>query len=327
MARVEVVPVQRAELVTQDMELLEDLVRQLYGDHVGRFRCDDPARIDGQIRSVTAGELGAGQLRYGGVSYQAEVDPVAMPIAMAVTQGCGRIGTARDEVSFGRGGAFLISPDRPMTSAFDDAEYAALQVPQAVVSELARERTGMPPGRLRFEGMAPISAEAERMFARTAEFICGQLVPSETTQVSALVVQEMTRLAAAVMLETFPNTTMTVPYLRGPGWVAPAAVRRAAAFIEAHADQPLTMDQIAAAAGVTGRALQYAFRRTFNLTPTGYLRRIRLDRARKELHAADPAAGVTVAEVARRWGWASQAQFAQAYRQRFEETPAAALRA
>ena len=51
MARVEVVPVQRAELMTQDLELLEDLVRQLYGDHVGRFACDDPVRIDGQIRS------------------------------------------------------------------------------------------------------------------------------------------------------------------------------------------------------------------------------------------------------------------------------------
>jgi hypothetical protein len=36
--------------------------------------------------------------------------------------------------------------------------------------------------------------------------------------------QELTRLAAAAMLQTFPNTTMTAFYLRAPGWVPPAAV-------------------------------------------------------------------------------------------------------
>lgn len=71
----------------------------------------------------------------------------------------------------------------------------------------------------------------------------------------------MTRLAAAAMLETFPNTTMTLGYVRGPAWVPPAAVRRAAAFIDAHPDRAVTLEDVAAAAGVTGRALQYAFRR------------------------------------------------------------------
>jgi hypothetical protein len=32
---------------------------------------------------------------------------------------------------------------------------------------------------------------------------------------------EMMRLAAAALLGTFPNTTMTVAYTRGPGWVSP----------------------------------------------------------------------------------------------------------
>jgi len=31
---------------------------------------------------------------------------------------------------------------------------------------------------------------------------------------------ELTRLAAATMLETFPNTTMTLSHMPGPGWVA-----------------------------------------------------------------------------------------------------------
>jgi transcriptional regulator GlxA family with amidase domain len=125
---------------------------------------------------------------------------------------------------------------------------------------------------------------------------------------------------------TFPNITMTVPYLPGPGWVAPAAVSRAAAFIEAHASQPVTLDQIAAAAGVSGRTLQYAFRRHFGTTPTGYLRRIRLERAHAELGDADPAAGITVGAVGRRWGWASPSQFTAAYQRRFGVLPSHTLR-
>jgi transcriptional regulator GlxA family with amidase domain len=129
-----------------------------------------------------------------------------------------------------------------------------------------------------------------------------------------------------VMLTSFPNTTMTLDYIRGPGWVMPASVRRAVDFIEAHADQPITLSQIAAEAGVTGRALQYAFQRYHGTTPTGYLRQVRLERAHAQLQAADPADGTTVAAVARRWGWASAGQFAALYRQRFGVRPSHTLR-
>jgi len=39
----------------------------------------------------------------------------------------------------------------------------------------------------------------------------------------------------------------------------PSALRRAVAFIEAHAAEPVTLTQMAEAAGVAGRALQLAF--------------------------------------------------------------------
>ena len=73
---------------------------------------------------------------------------------------------------------------------------------------------------------------------------------------------------------------------------------------------------------MTGRALQYAFRRHFGTSPTGYLRRIRLERAHAALGHADPASNVTVALIARRWGWASHSQFTVAYRKRFGVPPA-----
>ena len=83
---------------------------------------------------------------------------------------------------------------------------------------------------------------------------------------------------------------------------------------------------MAEAAGVTGRALQMAFMRHYDTTPTGYLRRVRLERAHRELKDADPAVGVTVAAIARRWGWANPSHFAAAYRQVYGEFPRHTLR-
>jgi transcriptional regulator GlxA family with amidase domain len=119
---------------------------------------------------------------------------------------------------------------------------------------------------------------------------------------------------------------MTPAYIPGPGRVPPAAVRRAAAFIEAHAEQPVTATEIAAVAGVTARALQYAFRRHYDTTPTGYLRRVRLERAHQQLQAADPMTGATVRDIARRWGWANPATFATAYRKHYGVSPSHTLR-
>ncbi len=319
-------PVERTELVTKDMDLIAHLVGRLYVDHAALFRCDDPARVDGKVRSATVNGLKAGLLRYGGFEYDAILEPADAPTAVTVTHGSGAITAAREELCFARGGAFMVPAELPSVVLQHNAGYALLRVPWPVARSLAEERTGLPATDLRFEAVTPVSLEQQAMWASTAKFVCAELVTSGNTQISPLMAHELTRMAATVMLDTFPNTSMTGLHVASPGWVPSAAVRRAAAFIEAHADQPVTLADIAAAAGVTGRALQSTFRRYYDTTPVGYLRQARLERAYTELRDADPAAGVTVATVARRWGWASPSQFTAAYQRRFGETPGRTLR-
>jgi transcriptional regulator GlxA family with amidase domain len=105
----------------------------------------------------------------------------------------------------------------------------------------------------------------------------------------------------------------------------PAAVRRARAFIDANADRPLTVADVADEAGVGVRALQQAFRRALGMSPTEYLRQVRLRAAHRDLLDADPAA-TTVADVAARWGWLHAGRFAARYRARYGVAPAATLR-
>jgi AraC-like DNA-binding protein len=319
------VSVERTELVTKDMDLIADLVGRLYVEHAALFRCDDPAQVDGVIHSATVNGLKAGLLRYGGFEYDAVLEPTDAPTAVTVTRGSGTMTAAGEELCFGLGGAFMVPANLPSAALMHDAGFALLRVPWPVARSLAEERTSMPATDLRFDGITPVSAERQAMWASTAKFVCAELVTSGRTEISPLMAHELTRMAATVMLETFPNTTMTARYAGGPGWAPPAAVRRAAAFIEAHPERPLTLADIAAAAGVTGRALQPAFRRYYDTTPVGYLRQARLERAYAELRNADAATGVTVATVARRWGWASLSQFGAAYQRRFGEPPSRTL--
>lgn len=60
----------------------------------------------------------------------------------------------------------------------------------------------------------------------------------------------------------------------------------AAEFIDGHASRPLTLAGIAAQAGVTPRALQYAFRREYDTALMSYLRQVPLERAHQDLLAA-----------------------------------------
>ncbi|MEU6214055.1 helix-turn-helix domain-containing protein [Streptomyces sp. NPDC047023] len=60
--------------------------------------------------------------------------------------------------------------------------------------------------------------------------------------------------------------------------------------------------------------------------PPSFLRRVRLAHAQADLEAADPASGVTVAEIAARWGLWNAGRFAAAYRIECGAPPAAALR-
>ncbi len=86
------------------------------------------------------------------------------------------------------------------------------------------------------------------------------------------------------------------------------------------------LSDIAAAINVTPRSVQYTFRRHLGTTPLEYLRRVRLDRAHRDLQAADPAVD-TVMAIAGRWGFSHAGRFSIAYKEAFGTPPSRTLRA
>ncbi len=107
-----------------------------------------------------------------------------------------------------------------------------------------------------------------------------------------------------------------------------AAVNRVAAalfYLRAHAHEPITVVDVAGAAGLSVRGLQEAFQREVKQSPLEYLRGVRLELVRGELQAAEPGDAV-VAAVARQWGFSHLGRFAATYFARYGEYPRDTLR-
>ncbi|MEO3757574.1 helix-turn-helix transcriptional regulator [Mycobacterium sp. B14F4] len=105
----------------------------------------------------------------------------------------------------------------------------------------------------------------------------------------------------------------------------PTALRRATEFIHDNAHRDITLGDIASAVNLTPRSVQYTFRRHLGTTPLEYLRRVRLDRAHRELLAADPRVD-TVMAIAGRWGFTHAGRFSSVYKRTFGAPPSETLR-
>lgn len=141
-----------------------------------------------------------------------------------------------------------------------------------------------------------------------------------TTDPDRLLIAELERHALMMTLAAFP-TTFSDP-LRRPAQrsAAPITVRRALAYIDQNAHLPITIDDVARAAFISSRGLQYAFRRALDITPTQAIRRARLDGARRDLLNGDVR---SVADAARRWGFSNASRFTLAYRDVYGAPPPA----
>lgn len=104
------------------------------------------------------------------------------------------------------------------------------------------------------------------------------------------------------------------------------AVRRSIEYIERHLAEPMTLDDIAAYARMSPRTIQAGFRQDLDTTPIAFIRDRRLDAVRRSLLEALPEDGITVTEIASRWGFNHLGTFSVVYRQRFGESPSQTLR-
>ncbi|MET7476583.1 helix-turn-helix domain-containing protein [Streptomyces sp. NPDC005648] len=235
-------------------------------------------------------------------------------------------GTIEDHVyqgvedSFGPGDVVSFAPpELPYAGRVCSARYNITMLDPALLTQVAADAADGRPVRL--TGHRPHSPAAAEQLRSTISYVRDHVLAVPAVADQPLVASTAAQHLAASVLAAFPNTALTEPTGTDRQDAHPAALRRALAYLEDHADQPVTVAEVAAAAHVTVRALQYAFRRHLDTTPLAHLRRVRLAHAHQDLVSADPGTGATVTEIAARWGFYHAGRFAALYRQSYDRSP------
>ncbi|MCS5524717.1 AraC family transcriptional regulator [Curtobacterium flaccumfaciens pv. oortii] len=211
-------------------------------------------------------------------------------------------------------GTPVLYRNEPQQVRFESFQKDVIRIDRATVEQVAAERGEWEPGPLEFhphhvpEG--PTLA-AWWLMVRTvaAEVLAGPDEVSEERE------RQLTRFAAGGLLTAIPHWPVGQ---HAPPATAGTRFARAEAFLLEHAREPITVTDIADAAGLSVRGLQAAFNRHHGITPLAYLRHIRLLLAREQLQSDN---SPSVAEAAQWAGFAHMGRFAGAYRDEFGELP------
>ena len=312
--------------VTADAEHAHAFLRTVYGEHTLRLSgAEEQAgfhlEYDGTLTNRFAVErLGHGAAVEG--AFPAAETLVVVDLlagALRVTSGREQLRVAPDEV-------VLCAPDVPTVLRSTRLDAQVVRLPNRTVARVTAELTGFDAPTVPFDLSRAVSPARAALWRATVDHLRRDVLADDEVMASPLSRTTVLRTLVAVLLETFPNPArdgVSGAHDRGHG--APRTVRRAVRFIEEHAGQDIGLAEIAAAAGVGARGLQLAFRRHTDATPLEYLRRVRLDRAHRDLQAGDPA-DATVRSIAGRWGFPHHSSFSTLYLRTYGRSPSATLR-
>lgn len=309
---------------SDDLEVTEDFLCRAYADM--RIGSATPQSSRARVRRDATPSISIDELDLDfEMSYS--VSPLGKICLCVVHEG-----TVQDHVlrgvddNFGPGDAVLFAPpDEPYEGRICGARYNITMVDPALLNLVAATEAGLPHSPVRLTGHRPrTQADADRLKS-TIFYLRDHVLSDPGIESHPLILSTGSQLLAASILAAFPHTARTDATAQDRVDAHPATLRRAIAYIDDHADQPLTVADIADAVHVTIRTLQYAFRRHLDTTPLAYLRQARLAHAHRDLLSAGPDSNVSVAGVAARWGFLHPGRFAALYRAAYGVNPAQTL--
>jgi AraC-like DNA-binding protein len=275
------------------------------------------------LSAVNLEHITLGFVRFGS---EAMVDPGALgayhinvPLTGRVASECG----ARQALATpGRGVVFTPREHTVLPWWSADAAQLCIKISKASVEDELAALLGRPvSGDIRFD------IELDLTTAPAASWLATiRLLIEEIDREDGLLERSRThrayleRMIIAGLLHTQDHDYLEELLTPSPP-ARPRTVKRVMDLIESNPEVNYTLSDLARHAGVGARRLQIAFQETLNTTPTGYHRKIKLERARADL--LDGRDSVT--SVAYRWGFNHPGRFSARYQCAFGESPSQTL--
>lgn len=206
----------------------------------------------------------------------------------------------------------------------DDHAGIALELPSSRFSAILESLIERPvDSNLGFSSAIALGGSAGASIARLVAFIERELAEPASTLVTGVLAANLQDTLIRTLLFTQQHRFSPLLERDAPA-PAPFNVKRAEAFMRAHADEEITIELLAKVAGCSVRSLQVAFRRWRDSTPGDTLRRIRIERAHQDLRACGGTE--TIGTIAARYGFSNQGRFARIYRANYGISPLQTLR-
>lgn len=304
----------------------ERLGAPFLGRHRVLDRGGDPTRFGATLHAVVSGPVTLGQLCVAAPVELRLESPVDRFLVVSPA-GAGTTVAGGSELEAAPGTAFVVQPGRPIVvvlAAGASTRLVGIER-QAVLVHLSRLLDRALDRPLAFDLRMDLRAGPARRWNLALDMLQAELADEGSLLRSGIGQGQLEEFLISSLLYGQPSTYSAALARPRPNSERPATTA-AKQFIETNLSDHLTLAEVAAAAGVSVRTLQAAFRSELRTTPVAYIRSRRLDRARAELADEMTEGTVTVTDVATRWGITHLGRFATEYRARFGESPSQTLR-
>ena len=176
--------------------------------------------------------------------------------------------TGTDTFNLRPGDCFLLPPDRPYQAAWNSV---AVTVTTLSFENLQRDAAWLVDHEtVNVEFTRPVTLAAARHWSQTIGYVERVVSANPLLATAPLARRELGWMVNSAVLACFPNSTprRRVGLLRRRH---AATLRHALEFIDEHAGESISLNEIAIAARLSPRGLQAAFRRHLDTTPLAHL--------------------------------------------------------
>jgi AraC-like DNA-binding protein len=301
---------------TSDPEELRQLGSSLFG--AARIDLRNVENFEARVNLIKLQETG---LAFGATSADLAIDHFAADFIRLQIAHKGRANTvAEGRTTDINDRQLAITPGgvRSRTNCEAGHERLTLRLDeQALLQRLTALLGAKPKGELNFDAVIAADQPHAQSLSRLILFLSEQL-DSSASRLPAPVCREL-ELALQISFLYASRHSFSHLLENQEKMPAPWVVRRIEEFIEAHWQEAITIERLAAEAGVSTRAIFRAFERSRGYSPMAFAKAIRLKRAREILTSGDPRVSVTAAAF--QSNFASPSRFAKDYRDAYGELP------
>ena len=243
---------------------------------------------------------------------------ISKPLVALVLQGCKRVTMGNRSFDFGAGESLLVTTDVPTVSQITKASRAlpyyslVLEIDPAQIGDLVSQVGPAP-----FEANRPVRVDATDVEVADAAFRLLRLLDRPDTL--AVLGRQLSRELHFWLLSGRHGGAV-----RALGVTDGHAQRiaRAVAILRRHYAEPLRVNALAEAAGMSLSAFHVHFRGLTSLTPLQFQKQLRLIEARRRMLAQ----GEAISDAAYGVGYVSVSQFTREYGRMFGQPPARDIR-